>query len=153
MSLINIYSLPKKRSKREEKRIEIYENVLKMCHKKIKLNSEIENGETYLFYTIPSIILGFPIFDQYSCCDYICNKLSQNGFKIVNVGNNMIFISWGHISFDEDKEKELEMKIDILNGNTDRIPLLKDKDENKTVYQREFRPVYDIPSTEQFLSN
>ena len=69
MSLINIYSLPKKRSKREEKRIEIYENVLKMCHKKIKLNSEIENGETYLFYTIPSIILGFPIFDQYSCCD------------------------------------------------------------------------------------
>jgi hypothetical protein len=65
----------------------------------------------------------------------------------------MIFISWGHISFDEDKEKELEMKIDILNGNTDRIPLLKDKDENKTVYQREFRPVYDIPSTEQFLSN
>ena len=132
---------------------DIYENILKICHKKIKISSGIDNNENYIFYTIPSIIFGFPIFDQLSCCDYICNKLSMNGFKIINIGNNLIFISWDHINFDENKEKELEMKINILNGNTDEIPLLKNEAILELPYKREFRPTYDIPSTEQFLSN
>ena len=141
MSLINIYSLPKKRSIREGKRMNIYENVLKLCHKKIKVAAEVENTDNYLFYTIPSIVLGYPIFDEFSCCDYICNKLSVNGFKIINIGNNVIFISWNHIAFDETKEKELQMKINIVEGNTEKVPLLKSECEKRRFYIIPFKCV------------
>lgn len=148
--LINIYSLPKQKTKREEARIKVYNKVLKMCHKRIQTVSRASHGEPYTFYEIPSIIFGMPIFDSDSCCDYIMKKLSINGFKVMYMNARLIFISWKHIQFDPEREKLMEEKIREM----DFPKLLKDPSpvrEEPSKNNNDFRPIYDTPSTEKFL--
>ncbi len=168
-SLINIYSLPKKKTLKEDNRLKIYERVLKMCHHRIKTASN--NSVDYTFFTIPNIVMGMPKFDTVSCCDYIMNKLSMNGFKILNMGENFIFISWAHINFCEEKERKMEREIQELreiedykeSGGTPEpiYPKLGSdiqsqlshniSNNNNNTNTNNFRPIYDIPSTEKYL--
>ena len=174
-SLINIYSLPKKKTLKEDNRIKIYEKVLKMCHNRIKMASNKTQSEDYTFFTIPNMIMGMPRFDTVSCCDYIMNKLAANGFKILNLGPNLIFITWSHVKFDPEKERNMEKRIEELeqeqnmlaSGATpSRYPTLSDVEaydnlsshasnysENHRSQARvnNFRPVYDTPNTEKYL--
>ena len=43
------------------KRMEIYDDVLKKCHHRIKYNSSLER--TYCFFQIPEFIIGVPLYD------------------------------------------------------------------------------------------
>lgn len=175
-SLINIYSLPKKKSLKEDNRLKIYERVLKMCHHRIKTASN--NSEDYTFFTIPNIVMGMPRFDTVSCGDYIMSKLAANGFKILNMGENFIFISWAHINFSEEKERKMEEHIQEINELEDYknngatppavYPTLRDdvysqdtisitnsnnmnNRNNRNNRNNNFRPIYDTPSTEKYL--
>lgn len=160
-SLINIYSLPKRKTLKEDNRLKIYERVLKMCHHRI--NTASNNSEDYTFFTIPSVIMGMPRFDTISCGDYIMNKLSANGFKILNMGENFIFITWAHIHFNKEKERKMEEHIQELEYyknnegiDTPMYPKLDDSSQsqysnNKTRSNNNFKPIYDTPSTEKYL--
>ena len=149
--LINIYSISKKKTKRESIRYASYQTILKRCHKKIITESESISNNCFIFYEIPSIIFGLPPYDMKSCNDYLVNKLKSNGFKVLNITDNFIFISWKHITFSEDDEKIMQDKIDLLNGDVNVVPvssqLLKLNPKN------EFRPIHEVPNTEKFLLN
>ena len=162
-SLLNIYSLPKKKSLKEETRLKIYEKVLKQCHHRIKTASN--NSEEYTFYTIPNLIVGMPKFDTLSCSDYIMTKLSANGFKVLNLSTNFIFITWTHVKFNAEKERRMEEKIlqlkELENCNTNNVlsiyPKTMFNNESSADINEEknnlFKPIYDTPSTEKYLLN
>ncbi len=163
-SLINIYSLPKKKTLKEDNRLKIYEKVLKMAHHRIKTAANKSQSEDYTFFTIPNMIVGMPKFDTVSCCDYIMTKLSANGFKILNLGPNFIFITWAHIEFNPEKERRMEEKISYLNqginpplaisettSNHDVISHHSSQHNNSNPNNNNFRPIYDTPSTEKYL--
>ena len=167
-SLINIYSLPKKKTIKEDNRLKIYETVLRQCHHRIKTTSN--NYEEYTFFTIPNVIPGMPIFDTLSCCDYIMRALSDNGFKILNLGANFIFITWAHINFSAEKERRMEERIlklqelrELDSNNTNCIGYGQEQEQYPKLIDNEidnryrdnknnkFRPIYDTPSTEKYL--
>ena len=166
-SLINIYSLPKKKTLKEDNRLKIYERVLKMCHHRIKIAANSTDTDESTFFTIPNMILGMPKFDPVSCCDYIMTKLTANGFKILNLTSNMIFITWAHIKFNPEKERKMQERISDLEHGTSKIPVLNtihngnsendnendhdSNDELNNMKNEIFRPIYDTPSTEKFL--
>ena len=77
-----------------KKRLEIYDSVLVKCHKRIKYNSSLER--TYCFYQVPEFIIGVPIFDINEMRTYIINSLKNNGFQIMYIEPNWLFISWMH---------------------------------------------------------
>jgi hypothetical protein len=148
--LINIYSLPKQKTKREEARLEVYNRVLKMCHHRIETVSKAPHGEPYTFFQIPAIVFGMPIFDTDSCCDYIMKKLSLNGFKVMYMNANLLFISWSHVKFDPEREKMMDEKIREI----DFPKLLQEPSPPNNIPDKkpgDFRPIYDTPSTEKFL--
>ena len=93
---INIYSLPKKKTSRERNRLYIYERILRKCHHRIKYTAEhSSSGDMYTFFEIPTIVPGMPIYDILSCTDFLIHKLSSNGFKVLNLGTNLLFIYCG----------------------------------------------------------
>lgn len=149
-SLINIYSLPKKNSQKQINRHNIYMKVLHLCHGRITNKAKTNDTDPYIFYSIPNFILGMPKYDIRSCKDYITNKLIANGFYVLSISNNMIFITWKHIKFDSQREKEME---DIIYKINNGLPLLKNAPNNecKPPSLDRFRPIYDTPSTEKFL--
>ena len=92
MSTLDIKDLYSTINEKTIKRLEIYDNVLVKCHKRIKYNSSLER--TYCFYQIPEFIIGVPLYKVTEMRTYIINSLKNNGFKIMYIEPNWLFISW-----------------------------------------------------------
>jgi hypothetical protein len=94
MSQLKIPDLFEKKYEKELKRMEIYDNVLVKCHKRIKYYSQYER--TYCFFQIPEFIFGVPLYNINDMKKYIINSLKSNGFQIMYIDPNWLFINWGN---------------------------------------------------------
>ncbi len=92
--MINIYSLYKKQHEKQKIRINIYEKVLKKCHKRIKYVANIGKQETY--FIVPEYMFGVPLYKQIACVCFLMIKLRKNGFNVKYTHPNFIYISWKH---------------------------------------------------------
>ena len=120
MSQLRINDLYNKKNEKNLKRLEIYDSVLVKCHERIKYNSNFER--TYCFYQIPEFIIGVPLYNINEMRKYIINSLKTNGFNILYIDPNWLFISWGHVNNDKSiskkfKEKKKNDKNDKNNNN------------------------------------
>ena len=164
--MLNIYTLKKQTDFRTRSRFKIYETILKKCHHRIKVAANSFQTDSCTFFVIPSYIVGMPTFDLESCCDFLINQLSKNGFQIVRLANTLLFISWKHIHFDASKEREMDECIHFLttdcsknhphisndvsntSNHSNRNPTESNNLNNK---ESIFRSINDAPSTEKFL--
>jgi len=74
------------------RRMELYDSVLKKCHSRILYNSGLQR--TYCFYQIPEFIIGFPLYNIIELREYVMNSLKTNGFELLYVEPNWLFINW-----------------------------------------------------------
>ena len=94
MSLIDISELHKKTREQREKKIKIYEEVLKKCHHRIKLVSKLTPMNQWCFYLIPKVLFGIPLYNLGECVEYLVRMLSDNGFKVAYTHPNLLLITW-----------------------------------------------------------
>jgi len=73
-------------------RMKIYDNVLQKIHKRIKYNATLQR--TYCFFPIPEFIIGVPIFDTHEMRTYVITSLKTNGFKVLYIEPNWVFVHW-----------------------------------------------------------
>ena len=92
MSQLSITDLYSTINEKTIKRMEIYDGVLVKCHSRIKYNSSLER--TYCFFQIPEFIIGTPLYKIEEMRIYIINSLKNNGFQIMYIEPNWLFISW-----------------------------------------------------------
>ena len=93
--MINIFNLNKSRDENVIKRFTTYRKILEKCHKRIQTNSN--KNLTHCIYVIPKIVYGLPAYDQIKCADYCVDKLKKNGFVVLYVYPNLMYISWEHV--------------------------------------------------------
>ena len=144
MSQLKISDLYSTINEKNLKRLEIYDSVLVKCHKRIQYNSNLE--KTYCFYQIPEFIFGVPIYNPTEMKKYIMNSLNNNGFQIMYIDPNWLFIYWGHHKLD---------KLANINTTleTDKKKKTKDKDyKSIDNYKPDGSLIYD-ESTMMGLSN
>ena len=96
MSQLNINDLFKTINERNQKRLQKYDKILQQIHNKIKYNSNSEL--TYCIYKIKSFILGVPLYDIDELRTFLINTLKKNGFNILILANNLLFISWDNLN-------------------------------------------------------
>ena len=108
MSQLRINDLYNKKNEKNLKRLEIYDSVLVKCHERIKYNSNFER--TYCFYQIPEFIIGVPLYNINEMRKYIINSLKTNGFNILYIDPNWLFISWGHVNNNKSISKKFKEK-------------------------------------------
>ena len=94
MSLIDISELHKKTREQREKKIKIYEEVLKKCHHRILLVSKLTPMNQWCFYLIPKVLFGMPLYNLAECVEYLVKMLSDNGFKVAYTHPNLLLITW-----------------------------------------------------------
>ena len=124
--------------------IKIYEKILGNCYRKIR--EYVIRNQTYLMYTIPEFMVGFPSYDINKCAYFINKKLRESGYQTKHVASNMIYIFWGFSTkkkIEEKKqyiqlERETDDRLITMNASEDEVPVL-----NKYTTQKE----------EQFLFN
>jgi len=115
MSQLNIKDLYSTINEKTIKRMEIYDGVLVKCHKRIHYNSTLERN--YCFFQVPEFIIGTPLYKVEEMRTYIINSLTNNGFQIMYVEPNWLFISWNIPGVkklaNSGLKKEIKVKDDI----------------------------------------
>ena len=92
MSSLNITDLYGKINERNLKRYEKFDDVLKKIHIRIKYNASLE--KTFCFYQIPEFIIGVPLYNITDLRNYLINSLKKDGFQLIYVEPNWLFITW-----------------------------------------------------------
>ena len=92
MSQIDMKELYSTINQKTLRRMELYDSILKRCHSRILYNSGLQR--TYCFYQIPEFVIGVPLYDIIELRNYVMNSLKTNGFEILYIEPNWLFIYW-----------------------------------------------------------
>ena len=145
MSMININELFNDQSKKEKHKEEIYDNVLKQCHKKILRAAKLNPYNNCCFYIIPKFIYGIPLYNLDKCINYLVVNLSKNGFKINYTHPNLLIISWF-------KKEESQSKNEIMLNNKTNVKSISDyKPSGNLIYNTNY--LKDINKKTNYLMN
>jgi len=91
-NFLDIQELRRESDRRKEKRIAIFNEILKSCHSKIIRTSKEEKEKC--IYQVPEMKLGLPVYNLNSCIAYIILNLKKNGFKVQFIQPNSLIIDW-----------------------------------------------------------
>ena len=92
MNSLNIDDLYETIDEKNNKRLEKFDGILKQIHTRIKYYAKLER--TFCFFQIPEFIIGVPLYNVSDLRNYIINSLKRNGFHIVYIDPNWLYISW-----------------------------------------------------------
>ena len=92
MSSLNINDLYETMYQKNINRYQKFDEILKCIHNRIKLYAKHER--TYCFYQIPEFIIGVPLYDINDLQKYLINSLKKDGFRVLYVEPNWLFINW-----------------------------------------------------------
>ena len=99
MTSLNIDELYETIDEKNNKRLKKFDGILKNIHIRIKYYAKLER--TFCFFQIPEFIIGVPLYNISDLRNYIINSLKKNGFHIVYIDPNWLYISWSK----EDRKK------------------------------------------------
>ena len=91
---VNIDELHRQQKEKLERRYEIYEKILKLCHNRIRQVAKNPDNIGFCFYNIPPYVYGVPLYDTKSCIMYVVKSLVSNGFDVRYTHPNLLWISW-----------------------------------------------------------
>lgn len=92
---ISLNTLYEMKNKRDKSKHFIFDEIIIKCHKKIKRIAK--EGGLNLFYEIPHVIIGKPLYKIDECKDYVINALKKNGLYVrpfTPPNHYIIYISW-----------------------------------------------------------
>tara|TARA_B100000427_G_C15187863_1_gene454622 strand:- start:133 stop:498 length:366 start_codon:yes stop_codon:yes gene_type:complete len=100
-SVKSVMEMQKKRLYRDN---EVKKKILKSI--KDRIEKYAFHGSTRCLFDIPNFIFGYLPYDVLEIKNYILNTLSSEGFYVIIISGNVIYISW-HIN---DVQKQQEIK-------------------------------------------
>lgn len=92
ISISELYSL---KNKKDKIRTNTFNLILEKCHIKIKYIAS--QGGMNLFYEIPFVMVGYPLYNIEECIQYVVEALRKNGLLVQilpHPNNNTLYISW-----------------------------------------------------------
>jgi hypothetical protein len=105
ISLFELYNIKKKKD--SIKNVS-FDKILEKCHTKIK--NVAQTGGMNIFFEIPYIVIGLPLYNINDCIEYITKSLRKNGFLTQNLpppNTNYLYISWKIEDVNVNKKKLL----------------------------------------------
>jgi hypothetical protein len=93
---LNLDDLFIQKQKRQIKQINTYNKIINKINEKIRFISRRSKNNSFLWYNVPLVVLGYTEYDANDCIAYIVIKMEENGFSIQFIQPNTLFISWAH---------------------------------------------------------
>lgn len=90
--LSELYSM---KNKRQETKLKTFDHIIEKCHAKIKMVAT--QGGMNVFFEVPYIVIGFPLYKIEECVEYIVDALRKNGLMVQVLPHpnaNTVYISW-----------------------------------------------------------
>jgi hypothetical protein len=90
--MLSINDVTKIDDKRKQMRKEIYIKIYEQFSTKIK--QSVELGHKQIFLTIPTFLLGYPVFDRRLAAKYVSRQFKLGGFIVSLLSDYDIYVSW-----------------------------------------------------------
>ena len=90
--LASAYELNKQIENKKKRAKLVFEKVLESCDRRIQSAAAVRAYECV--FTVPTFVMGFPLYDVDECMDYVLRKLVSNGFLTDVLPPRSIRISW-----------------------------------------------------------
>lgn len=90
--MISINDVTKIDEKRKQIKKEIYKKIYEQFSRKIK--KAVEFGNKQIFLTIPTFLVGYPVFDRSAAAHYVARQFKHGGFNVNVVGEYEIYVNW-----------------------------------------------------------
>ena len=93
---LDIYSLTESSEKKIYQRRQLFEQVLRKCHLKIKKTAETMDDKC--IFVIPEYIVGMPLYNSEMCKTFLVNALIAEKFHVIFYHPNILFVSWQSVA-------------------------------------------------------
>lgn len=90
--MLSINDVTKIDEKRKQIKKEIYKKIYEQFSGKIK--QSVELGHKQIFLTVPTFLLGYPVFDRRLAAKYIARQFQLGGFAVKLLSDFDIYVSW-----------------------------------------------------------
>jgi hypothetical protein len=90
--MLSINDVNKIDEKRKQIKKEIYKKIYEQFSAKIK--QSVELGHKQIFLTIPTFLLGYPVFDRRLAAKYVARQFQLGGFTVKLLSDFDIYVSW-----------------------------------------------------------
>jgi hypothetical protein len=104
--MISINDVTKIDEKRKQIRKEIYTRVYEQFSRKIK--QCVELGHKQVFLTVPSYLVGYPVFDRNAAARYVARQFTLGGFQVQIIGDYDVYVTWQIPKKKKEKEKVVD---------------------------------------------
>ena len=110
--MLSIDDVTKIDDKRKQIRKEIYKKIYEQFSAKIK--QSVELGHKQIFLTVPSFLLGYPVFDRSQAARYVARQFELGGFTVRLISDYDIYVSWV-VDKKKKKDKNVQEESDFPN--------------------------------------
>jgi len=104
--MLSIDDVVKIDDKRKQIRKEIYMKIYTQFSTKIK--QSVELGHKQLFMTIPTFLIGYPVFDRSAAARYVARQFTLGGFTVQLVSDYDIYVTWSKPKKKKEKVEQEE---------------------------------------------
>jgi len=126
---MDIRRLLTKMDKKKTYKESLFKKILAQAHKRIEHSADV--GDQLTVFTVPSYMVGFPLFNRYECIQYLMDELQENGFRVECYNDMYLQISWAHLYSEfkasggaqRETEEERRLKQEIRIQQTNRLIL------------------------------
>lgn len=83
------------RKKKDTIKTVCFDKVVELCHRRIRTIASYGGMNT--FYEIPGMLMGYPLYNIYDCCDYVVQTLRKSGFLVQILPPPhvcVVYVSW-----------------------------------------------------------
>lgn len=106
--MIDIQKINQIEKNRREIRKQTYTKIYEQFSRKIM--HAVRTSQQQVFLTVPSFVIGFPVFDRDKAAIYLKRQLQRNGMQVVQVSDYEFHISWKPKKKKKAKPKEKEVQ-------------------------------------------
>ena len=92
ISIADLYSM---KNKKDKIKTNTFNVIIEKCHSKIKHIAQ--QGGMEVFYEIPYVLIGYPLYNITECIDYVVDSLRKNGLLVQilpHPNDTTVYISW-----------------------------------------------------------
>ncbi len=92
ISIADLYSM---KNKKDKIKTNTFNVIIEKCHSKIKHIAQ--QGGMEVFYEIPYVLIGYPLYNITECLDYVVDSLRKNGLLVQilpHPNDTTVYISW-----------------------------------------------------------
>lgn len=116
-SIPSIDALHKEKNVKETSKMEMFNMVLNKCIEKIRYTNK-QTDKTFIYFEVPQILIGHPMYDMKSCILYLKGQLSSKDYIVEFLDPFYLYIDWGSRKNTQEKRENF---LSLLPSASERL--------------------------------